>query len=159
MRWEILDTFEVLKVHRSSRARKHFTGQEDFFAEHFPGRPSVPEPLFVEMIAQAGGVLFGLGLDFKREVILGKIASAKFGAPVAPPCDLVVDAEIREEREEGAWITGVVTQGKEEVASAEIILIAVEQGQLAVSKSIVFNDHFMKHYDIRRVAALSETPA
>lgn len=118
----------------------------------------MPEPLFIEMIAQAGGALFGLGLDFKKEVILAKIARANFKKQVSPPCEFVVKTQIREEREEGALIHGRVTQGGTEVASAEIILMTVESGHLASSKSIVFNDQFMKHYDIRHVASLSLSP-
>lgn len=159
MRWEIIDTFEVLKRHGSSRARKLFSGKEDFFAENFPGRPVLPECLFIEMIAQTGGVLFGLGLDFKKEVILAKIGKAAFKAPVSPPCEFIIEAEIREEREEGALIFGAVKQEGREVASAEIILMTVEPGQLASSMSIVFNEKFMKHYDILNVAALTEAGA
>lgn len=111
------------------------------------------------MIAQAGGVLFGLGLDFKKEVILAKISKAAFKAPVSPPCEFIIEAEIREEREEGALIFGTVKQEGREVASAEIILMTVSSGQLAPSKSIVFNEKFMKHYDILNVAAFTEARA
>ena len=159
MRWEIIDTFEVLKIHRLSRARKYFSGKEDFFAEHFSEKPVVPEPLFIEMIAQTGGVLFGLGIDFKKEIILAKVQKAVFKRLVSPPCEFVIESEIHEEREEGALISGRVTQDGLEVASAKIILMTVEQGHLASSKSIVFNEKFMKHYDVRRVASLSETEA
>ncbi len=155
MRWELLDSFEFLKKHSRARARKAYTGKEDFFSEHHPGRPLVPEPLFVEMIAQTGGVLYGLGLDFKKEVILAKITQAKFAAPIAPPCEFVIDAQMREEREEGALIRGAVSCRGAEVASAEILLVAVEAGTLAGSEKIVFNDEFMTHYKIYEVAERS----
>ena len=155
MRWELLDSFEFLKKHSHACAQKAYSGKEDFFLEHHPGRPLVPEPLFVEMIAQTGGVLYGLGLDFKKEVILAKIIRAKFGAPVAPPCEFTIEARIREEREEGALILGVVRCGRTEVASAEILLVAVQAGTLADQKKIVFNDHFMTHYKIEEVVERS----
>lgn len=129
--------------------------------EHHPGRPLAPEPLFLEMIAQTGGVLYGLGLDFKKEVILAKITQAKFGAPVAPPCEFVVEAQMHEEREEGALVRGVVTCLGAQVASAEILLMAVESGTLAGRGKIVFNDPFMTHYKIYEVAnrsAVQEVP-
>ena len=66
MRWDLIEKFEVLKKGSYGRGIKKFTGQEDFFKENFPGSPRVPEPLFVEMIAQTGRVLFGQGLDFKK---------------------------------------------------------------------------------------------
>ena len=103
------------------------------------------------MMAQAGGVLFGLGLDFKKEIILAKIEDARFFSEVAPPCELVIEACIEEEREEGAWIEGAVTHKNQKVAEAKILLAAVES--LVEGKAqIVFNEPFMKKYQIREVA-------
>ena len=126
MRWNLIETFEVIKKGRFSRARKSFRGTEDFFREHFPGRPLVPEPFFIEMIAQAGGVLFGVELDFKKEVVLVKIDDARFFKAVAPPCEFVVEAQLDDVREDGAWISGIVKQGSEKVAEAKILLAAMD---------------------------------
>ena len=155
MRWDLITRFEVLKRGVSSRAVKSYSGREDFFSEHFPGKPQVPQPFFVEMIAQAGGALFGLGLDFRREVVLAKIEDAEFYREVAPPCDLLIDARIEDEREDGAWISGVVTQNGEKVAQAKILLAAVE-GLVDGKKNIVFNEHFMKKYNILAIAKKSQ---
>ncbi len=87
MRWDLIEKFEVLKKGEVALAVKSFSGHEDFFAENFLGNPLVPEPLFVEMIAQAGGVLFGLTLDFQKEVILAKISEANFFGAVAAPVE------------------------------------------------------------------------
>ncbi len=159
MRWEMIDKFLVIKKNSHAEARKAYTGQEDFFKENFPGQPTLPEPFFVEMIAQTGGVLFGLGLDFKKEIILAKIVKARFYRPVAPPCDLFIEALIQEEREEGALVSGKVTRGGQPVASAEILLVAVETLGSSLHGKIVFNDHFMKHYDIPRIVEMSEALA
>lgn len=67
-------------------ARWHLTGEEWFFAGHFPGRPTLPGVLMVEALAQTAGIaaladdkfvgrlpLFG-GIDrarFRRQVISG----------------------------------------------------------------------------------------
>lgn len=64
----------------------HLTGQEAFFAGHFPGRPTLPGVLMVEAMAQVGAIallqdpryagklpLFG-GIDgvrFRRQVVPG----------------------------------------------------------------------------------------
>ena len=153
MRWDLIDRFEVLKKGEYSRALKTFDGREDFFADHDPGRPRVPEPLYLEMIAQAGGVLFGLGIDFKKEVILAKIEGARFGKPVAPPCELFVEARIETEREEGAWIEGAVRLGSKCAAEARILLVAMDG--LDGKKKIVFNDEMISHYDVFAVAGRS----
>ncbi len=160
MRWELIDRFEVLKRGARSRAVKSFTGGEDFFSEHYPGRALVPEPLCIEMIAQAGGVLYGLGLDFEKEVILAKIIRATFGAPVAPPCRFVIEARIDEEREDAALVTGTVSVDgtTRPVAEASLLLVAIAGlGDLAGDhRKIVFNERFLDHYDIWNVAKASE---
>ena len=43
MRWELITRFEVLKKGKYSRAIKSYAGTEDFFKEHLPGKPLVPQ--------------------------------------------------------------------------------------------------------------------
>ncbi len=156
MRWDLVDRFEVLQKGKLARARKSYTGREDFFAEHEPGHPRVPEPLFIEMIAQAGGVLFGLGLDFKKEVILAKIEDASFMRQVAPPCLLAIEARVEDEREEGAWISGDVKLGEDVVATAKIMLVTMDSLTDDPRRMAVFNEEFISHYDIWNVVKSSQ---
>ena len=156
MRWDILDRFEVLKKNELARAVKSFSGKEDFFAEHVPGSPRVPEPFYVEMIAQTGGVLFGLGIGFKKEVILVKIEDAVFQAAVRPPCTFEIEARLGEASEEGAWIAGTVSQGGKTVASARVMLIAIDKLNGGTPGKTVFNDGFLSHFDIWNIAKKSE---
>ena len=161
MRWDLVTRFEVIKKGTPanqqaghSRAVKIYTGSEDFFKEHFPGKPRVPQPFLLEMMAQAGGVLFGLELDFKKEVILAKIEDAKFFGEVAPPCELLIETRIEEVREDGAWIRGAVTHNGQTAAQAKILLAAVDS--LIQGKSnIVFNEAFMKKYHVLEIARRS----
>ena len=157
MRWDLIGNFEVLKKGRYAVATKSFSGDEDFFEDHFPGKPLVPQTLMIEMIAQAGGVLFGFGFDFNKEVILAKISEASFTREVAAPCDFLIRAELEEEREEGARISGSVSvPGAEIIAEARILLVTFDSLGSGRGKSIVFNDAFLKHYDIYNVAKASE---
>ena len=156
MRWDLIEKFEVLKKGGYARARKSFSGKEDFFTDHYPSRPIVPEPLYVEMIAQAGGVLYGLGFDFKKEVILAKVADAEFLREMPPPCLFTIEASVEEEREEGAWIAGVVRSGTLEVARAKVLLVAISGLNENAGKKIVFSDHFLEKLDIYKIAKMSE---
>lgn len=81
-----VDEVVALEPGRSATARWTLTGDEWFFAGHFPGRPTLPGVLMCEAIAQVGAIavlsderfagklpLFG-GLDgarFRRQVVPG----------------------------------------------------------------------------------------
>ena len=156
MRWDLIGNFEVLKKGRYAVATKSFSGSEDFFEDHFPGKPLVPQTLMIEMVAQTGGVLFGFGFDFNKEVILAKISEAKFTREVAAPCDFLIRAELEEEREEGAWIFGRVSVASETVAEVRMLLVTFDSLEGGPGKRIVFNDGFLEHYNIYDVAKASE---
>src|SRR3954468_7047784 len=72
----------------SAKGRWRLTGDEPFFAGHFPGRPTLPGVLMVESMAQLGAVavlsdprhaeklpLFGGvdGVRFRRQVLPGDV--------------------------------------------------------------------------------------
>lgn len=157
MRWDLLDKFELLQRSVRSRAVKSLTGREDLFAEHYPGKPVLPEPLLIEMVAQAGGVLFGLGLDFKKEVILAKINAAEFPREITPPCTLTIDARLEDEREEGAQIEGTVTTASGDIAArVELMLVSMDSLQGVPGGQVVFPKSFLEHYDVFNIAKLSE---
>ena len=159
MKWDLLERFDVIKKGAYAKAQKSYSGSEDFFREHYPAKPVVPEPLFIEMIAQTGGVLFGLDIDFKKEVVLAKVSRAIFQSVVTLPCTFEIEAKIDEQREEGAWISGTVKKDGETVAVAQILLVAMDSLGEENKKNIVFSPSFLKHFDIYNVAKRSEAVA
>ena len=82
-----VDELTDLEPGQWATGRWHLTGEEAFFAGHFPGRPTLPGVLMVEALAQVGAIavlqdpryagklpLFG-GIDgvrFRRQVSPGE---------------------------------------------------------------------------------------
>jgi 3-hydroxyacyl-[acyl-carrier-protein] dehydratase len=159
MRWQLIDEFLILQKGSHSKARKSFFGSEDFFRDHFPGKPVVPQTLLTEMIAQTAGVLYGLDIDFKKEVILVKIVEAHFPKEAIPPCELLIDGKIEEESENGAWISGIVHSGPDTVAEARMLLATMDTLEEKQDRKIVFNDRFLSYFRIREVAERSGVPS
>ena len=69
----------------SACGRWHLSGEEAFFAGHFPGRPTLPGVLMVEALAQVGAVAVLLDARYAgRLPLFGGIDRARFRRQVAP---------------------------------------------------------------------------
>jgi len=69
----------------SARGRWQLTGDEAFFAGHFPGRPTLPGVLMVESLAQLGAVAVLTDDRYRGKLpLFGGIDRARFRAQVGP---------------------------------------------------------------------------
>src|SRR3954453_16588870 len=99
---------EVLELEPGVRvvARKLVTGDEWFFAGHFPGRPIMPGVIMVEALAQAGGVAVVSEPENRGKLALfAGIDDVRFKRIVEPGDELLLTCEVEVAR-------GAIGRGK-----------------------------------------------
>jgi len=80
---------------RSARGTWRLTGDEWFFAGHFPGRPTLPGVLMCEAIAQVGALAVLADERFAgRLPLFGGLDGARFRRQVGPGDELVLECEM-----------------------------------------------------------------
>src|SRR5689334_11999787 len=79
--------------------RKRFTGDEWFFAGHFPSRPIVPGVILCEAALQAGAILIGRQRKPSADQlpVVTRLNDVRFKQQVRPGETIDIDVTLREE--------------------------------------------------------------
>ena len=88
---------EIVELVPGERARGRWslTGDEWFFAGHFPGRPTLPGVLMCEAIAQVGALAVLADERYAGKLpLFGGLDGARFRKQVGPGDTLVLEAEM-----------------------------------------------------------------
>jgi 3-hydroxyacyl-[acyl-carrier-protein] dehydratase len=100
------------------------TGEEPFFAGHFPGRPTLPGVLMCEAIAQLGAYVVLLDERFVDRIpLFGGIDGARFRRQVGPGDRLDLRIDVGRMSARAGKAKGTATVGGETACTAEVMFV------------------------------------
>lgn len=101
----------VAREERRIVCRKRFTGDEHFFAGHYPGRPIVPGVLLCEAAMQAGAVLVSrlAGDTTGRAPVATRMNDVKFKRIVRPGDTIDIEVELQDRLADAFFLSGKVS--------------------------------------------------
>lgn len=138
MRWLLLD--KVLSIHKGKKAAS---------SSRVPKAPYSPEVLFIEMMAQTGGLLVGAESDYQKDLIFAKIEHATISQVPESGTPLQIEAWSDSLGAEGGWLEATISCAEGPIARAKLLLMAVGGLSPEQTRSITFHEAFMTHFNVR----------
>lgn len=112
---------------QSARCRWELTGDEDFFAGHFPGRPTLPGVLMLEALAQAGAVAALQDERFAGKLLLfGGVDKARFRRQVLPGDTLTLEVEMGRMSARAGKGHGVASVDGDKACEADLLFVVAD---------------------------------
>jgi 3-hydroxyacyl-[acyl-carrier-protein] dehydratase len=124
----LLDEVTEVVPGTSARGRWALTGDEAFFAGHFPGRPTLPGVLMVESLAQLGAVAVLREDRFAGKLpLFGGIDSARFRRQVVPGDVLDLEITLGRLSARAGKGHGVARVGDQVACEADLLFVIADR--------------------------------
>ena len=111
----------------SAKGRWRTTGDEAFWAGHFPGRPTMPGVLMVEALAQVGAIAVLLDARYAGKLpLFGGIDRARFRRQATPGDTLELHVEMTQLSARAGKGHGVATLRGETACEVDLLFMIVD---------------------------------
>jgi 3-hydroxyacyl-[acyl-carrier-protein] dehydratase len=123
----LIDEVVSVEPGQSAVGRWRLTGEEWFFAGHFPGRPTLPGVLMVESLAQLGAVAVLTDERFAGKLpLFGGIDSARFRRQVVPGDVLDLEVELGRMSARAGKGHGRASVGGQTACEADLLFVIAD---------------------------------
>jgi 3-hydroxyacyl-[acyl-carrier-protein] dehydratase len=122
-----VDEIVAITPGRSASGIWRLTGDEAFFAGHFPGRPTLPGVLMCEAIAQVGALAVLSDERYAGKLpLFGGLDKARFRRQVVPGDELLIEVEMTRLSARAGKGTGRATVDGQLATSCELMFVIVD---------------------------------
>lgn len=122
-----VDEITAISPGESAAGIWRLTGDETFFAGHFPGRPTLPGVLMCEAIAQVGALALLTDERYAGKLpLFGGLDKARFRRQVVPGDELVIEVQMTRLSARAGKGTGTAKVGGELATSCDLMFVIVD---------------------------------
>lgn len=122
--FRFVDAVEECVPGRRVVASYRVTGEEDFLAGHFPGRPLFPGVIQLEALAQAGAIAVLAEPRFTGKLpLFGGLEKVRFRRQVVPGDELRLVVDLEKLGSRGGWSEGRASVGDTVACAARLLFV------------------------------------